>query len=106
MRAVNKIKKNKSLAPIDLFAPSVALTFKGERTFKTNFGGTASLAVYIIVIIMVVIKTKELLLGHGEAAHYMTETILDEDVQIDLTELNFEFAIDNIDPRLGRIVVE
>ena len=29
MRAVNKIKSDKSLAPIDIFGPEVALTFQG-----------------------------------------------------------------------------
>ena len=99
------MNKERSLAPIDLFAPSVALTFKGERNFKTNFGGSASLCVYIIVIFMVVLKTKELLLGHSDAAHYMTETILEDDVKINLRELEHSFAVNTIDPRIGRIEV-
>ena len=75
MRAVNHIKSEKSLAPIDIFGPNVALTFKGERQFKTNFGGIASLICYCTVFFIMVLKTKELLLGHEEAAHYMTETV-------------------------------
>ena len=54
---------------------------------------------------MVVLKTKELLLGHADAAHYMTETILEDDVKVDLGELKHSFAVSQIDPRIGRIEV-
>ena len=52
-----------------------------------------------------VLKTKELLLGHEEAAHYMTETVADYTEAIDLVDLQFTFALPLIDPSKGRIRV-
>ena len=105
MRAVNKIKASKSLAPIDIFGPDVALTFHGDRKFKSNFGGVASLICMCTVFFIMVLKTKELLLGHEEAAHYMTETAADDSEPINLADLEFTFAVNQIDPRLGRVSV-
>ena len=106
MRAVNKIKDKKNLAPIDIFGPEVALTFQGQRQYKSNFGGVASLICYCTVFFIMVLKTKELLLGHEEAAHYMTETVADDTEAIDLVDLQFTFALNQIDLSKGRISVK
>lgn len=66
----------------------------------------ASFIAYFTVFFIMVLKTKELLLGHEEAAHYMTETVADYSRPIDLVDLQFTFALPQIDPSKGRIRVQ
>ena len=60
----------------------------------------------MLVSIIMVLKTQELLGGHEEAAHYMTDTVSQGDEPIDLRALGFDFALNQIDPRIGRVEVE
>ena len=54
----HKIKKDGGdFSKFDLFAPSVALTFKGQRQFKTQFGGVTSVICYILVFLIMILKT-------------------------------------------------
>ena len=94
MLAAHKIKENGEggLSALDLFSPPVSLTFKGQRTFKTTFGGITSIICYAIVFLIMVLKTQELLGKPEEAAHYMTDTV-SEDEAINLHKLKFAFAL-------------
>ena len=87
-------------------------TFKPEDSrktydteYKTNIGGFASLFCYIILLICFISKSRELLAGHHEANHMMTNTLLDKEEPIDLYDLGYMFALSQIDPKLGRIVM-
>ena len=47
---------------------------------------------------------KELVAGHDEADHSMTHSPYSDELIIDLYALKYMFAVQTIEPRLGRIV--
>ena len=42
---------------LDIFGQSVQLTFRRESTYKTAFGGLASIAFYAILCYIILLKT-------------------------------------------------
>jgi len=63
---MKKIKKNrkkirKGLSKFDLFGQTIAFTFNGEGTYKTACGGIVSICIVIVFMILLTIKSRELL---------------------------------------------
>ena len=47
-------------------------------------------------------KTTELFVGHANVQHQVTTAFLDDSTPIDLAELGYMFALNALDPKLGR----
>ena len=105
MSQTNNKRSKSFLSRLDLFAPEVSLTFQGQRQFKTDFGGCASIITGLIFLSVVMIKFEQTLEGRQTAAYFTTKTTRDVNEELDLAKLGFMFAINEPDPRIGKVVV-
>lgn len=48
-------------------------------------------------------KTKDLFAGHDEATHQVTTAYLNDSKPIDLYALGYVFAVEKLDPKMGRV---
>jgi len=86
---------------LDLFGEKINLTFKQEKDFKTTFGAIISLICSIALIAFLVVQTQKLISKEDPFFSMTTSSKVTD--TIDLWELGFIFAIENIDPKVGRI---
>lgn len=80
------------------------MTFDNKGIFTTNIGAVISLICGSVMMIVYVVKTMKLL-GSNSAAVSMIPMPLEIDQEIDLWNLNYMFAIQNVEPRVGRLSV-
>ena len=98
-------KKEQGFAPLDMFGPEISLTFQGQRQFKTKFGGIVSVLTITLFFIIVAIKAEQILVGFQTAAFFTTKTTHDVNDPINLKELDYTFAVNEIDPTIARLNV-
>ena len=72
-----------------------------ETSYKTSIGASISCFVSTFFIIFLVLRTTKLILS--DDPFFSLTTMGADDVSIDIWNLDFMFAIENIDPRVGRI---
>ena len=94
----------KLLKKIDFFGQSVQLTFRKESKFRSEIGGVASLFFYIVLGTIIVIKSLTFF-DSQNTTKTVTSQLLGEAETIDLFALNYRFAIEKVDPRIGSIEV-
>ena len=75
----------------------------GQRQYRTNLGGVASLLTILIFLGIVSLKAKEILVGYETAAFFTTKTTRDINEPLDLMKLDYTFALNSIDPSIGVI---
>jgi len=90
----------------DQFGKPVSLTFEGEDTFKTVFGGAVSLLLWCMVFVFFYIKSVEFFgKTDPEVNKQEVHISLIDSEEINLMEHNFMFSIDAPDPRLARVTM-
>ena len=86
-------------------AQPISLTYKGKRHLETEFGGVMTLLTVLIILIISATTIQSILFGYSTAEFFTTKTIYDVDSLLDLKQLGFGFAVNEIDPKIGRIEV-
>ena len=92
----------KFLKNFDLFGASVSFYYRGQSKFKTEWGSLVTLTVSIAYIAMVLLKMLDFHLER-ENIEYFTEMKQLQHETLDLST-DFSFAIEAIDPRVGKLV--
>ncbi len=52
----------KAIRHLDLYAQPITLTYKGDSTFKTSYGGVVSLFVVVLLTAMAIYKSRDMFL--------------------------------------------
>ena len=91
--------RNSIFKKVDMFGQSVKLTFRKDTQFKTDIGGVASIFLFILLGFLLSIKTLEYT-DVGNADQYEANQIASDET-INLYDLNYRFAIEEVDARLG-----
>ncbi len=100
-----KISFLSELKTFDIFGESVKLTYQKRATFQTWVGTFFSLIVLTMFLAFFGVRTGKLVSATDPFFSMMT--MAKEEIDpIDLWALNFIFAIEDIDPRAGHIIVE
>lgn len=93
------------LKNLDIFGETVKFTFRQKGSFQTWFGTFITCAVLTLFTAFAGVRTLKLF--NAEDPFFSMMTMAEEKIDpIDLWALNFVFAVEDIDPRAGRIVVE
>ena len=86
----------------DIFGRSIQLTFRKQSKFTSEIGGIASIFFYITLTIIITQKSL-LFFDPDQATKTVTNALIDADETIDLLDLNYRFALEQVDPRVGEI---
>ena len=86
----------------DLFSTKVNLTFRGEEYYSTRWGRFVSMSVIIAFLILFLLRFIEFV-GALDPVEYFSLQGQDLDEEIDLREIGFEFAVEQISPEYGYI---
>ena len=89
------------LEGFDYFAKTIRLTFQGKDRYTTPIGGAISIVCFTVAMFLLLLKTVELV-GKADPELSMIESESNYE-RSDLFELGFMFAVQSIDPRIGKI---
>ena len=90
---------------MDAYGSPVELTFQNKSKYQTSLGATITLLLYFALLSFVGQRTMKLI-SANDPFFSMTRQANDASQgPIDLWALGFMFAVENIDPRYGRITV-
>ena len=92
----------KKLQKFDIFGRDVNFFYKGQEYFSTRWGCIMSIFVTVFYLIMVSLKWTEFF-GETDPLAYFSETRQSMEYPINLTELGFTFAVDNLEASIGQI---
>ena len=87
----------------DLFGTDIKFFYKGREVYTTVCGSIVTLLAMVAYLTLVGIKMNEFF-GMTDPDQYFTETYQSLQEPIELTELGFSFAIENIPVSLDAIV--
>ena len=87
---------------MDIFGKGVHFFYKGKREFKTKWGCFVTTCVITSLFIILVIKLIEFF-GETDPIAYLSETRQNMHEPINLNDLGFTFAVENIEPKIGQI---
>ena len=93
-----------SLKSVDIFGEQIEFTFNGDTRFKTWIGASISCFMCTFFIIFLALRTTKLV--SNDDPFFSMTTMYSKDEVIDLWAMDFMFAIEDIDPRVGRLIVE
>ena len=88
---------------LDIFGANVEFTFKGKRNFTTIVGALITSLMFAVFLSFMTVRTLKLF--SKDDPFLSTMTMDAEDKAINLWDLGFYFAIEQIDPRVGYIEV-
>ena len=89
---------------LDIFGQSVTFTFRKKPTFQT-WGG-ACISCFVLTLFIAFCGVRTLKLYSASDPFFSMMTMAKEEVDpIDLAALDFMFAIEQVDPRVARVVV-
>ena len=98
----HKISYCKSmLQEIDIFGENFNLTFQGKQKYTTPFGGVVSIICFTCMIIFGTLRVQKLI--SKEDPNISMTTQARRSGPIDLYEHSYLFAVEKIDPKLGRL---
>ena len=86
---------------IDIFGETVRFKFQGRDKYSTPVGAVISCLTLTGFLIFFLVRTAQLF--SSENPNLTMISMAADGQSIDLYDLNFFFAIENIDPRAGRI---
>ena len=89
---------------LDAFGPKVQFYYKNNKTYKSRVGTIATLLTVLAFFIYLSLQTSKLVSGKDPFQSMMTEP--NDDALIELYRHNFFFAIEKLDPRVGRLRVQ
>ena len=92
------------LKDFDGFAKTIQFTFRGQTHFSTKVGGTIYLICCILFFFLWMVKTLDLITKKDQELKMIESE--SNYAGLDLFELGFMFAIEKIDPRLGKVEAE
>ena len=81
---------------VDIFGANVEFTFKGRRNFTTVVGALITSIMYALFISFLVVRTMKLV--SAEDPFLSTMTTEAEEGAVDLWELGFYFAVEDVEP--------
>ena len=90
------------LRDLDFFGTEVNFFYKGAERFSTGWGRFVSVSVLLGYSTLVGLKFMEFF-GETDQIHYFSETRQSMQESIELSELGFTFAVQDLQPNLGRI---
>ena len=90
------------LLQLDVFGREVEFFFKGQQKFKTKCGCFVTAFIILSYLIIAGLKLTEFF-GEIDPIKYVSETRQSMEDKLDLKELGFTFAVENIQPEIGRI---
>ena len=89
------------LETFDFFAKKIGLTFQGKVSYTTPIGGLISIICFTVATFLFLVKTVDLV-SKADPELSMIESE-SKSARSDLYELGFMIAVQNIDPRIGKI---
>ena len=92
------------LKRFDIFGRNVNFFYKGQAKFSTKCGCFMTFFVIISYLIVVSFKWIEYF-SESDSIEYFSEQHQDMEERIDFKSIGFSFAIDNLEPRFGKIEV-
>ena len=92
------------LHDLDFLGQNVNFTFKRDEVFTTNLGTTVSIISILLLGFVLLSRTIKLVEGADPIFAMVTSPYEDEQT-IDLWDLNFKFAVEAVDPKIGRLEV-
>ena len=91
------------LQRFDAFGAEIDFYYKGKGKFNTAWGCFCTAFVAVGYLIMVGLKCTEFLWEKDGIVQFSQQT-QDQTDLINLTELGFHFAVENVDPKIGRFL--
>ena len=85
----------------DLFGQTIAFTFKGHSDYRSVFGSVMTVGSAIVFAIFFSIRTRALL--SGENASMFVTDMPHPDLAIDLIDLGYYFAVEEIPQEVGTL---
>ena len=90
-----------TFADLDIYGQSVSFTFQDKVRFPTCIGIFFTVVTLSLMISFTVIRLLKLL---NKNDPFFSTTVFDAfNKEVNLGEMNFMFALENIDPKIGRI---
>ena len=86
---------------MDIFGERVEFTFRKKTKFKTWIGASISCIMCSFFFTFLVLRTVKLVTSDDPFFSLTTMGVTDQNM--DIWKLDFMFAVENIDPRAGRI---
>ena len=90
-----------SLKSFDIFGEPIHFTLNKERHFKTTWGTIVSTVCIVLLTMFFVMRTIKLF--SKEDPFFSMTTLENAPETLDLWSLGFSFAVESIDPRVGRV---
>ena len=90
-----------TLKSMDSYGEPVQFTFNNKSKYQTSLGAIITIFCATLMLSFMVVQTNKII-SRDDPFFSMTTVVL-ESQKVDLWELGFMFAIENINPRIGRI---
>ena len=92
-----------SLKNVDMFGANVEFTFQGKHRYPTVIGAIMTILIFSLCTAFLIVRTLKLV--NYDDPYLSTTTTDAEGIEIDLYALQFYFAVEKPDPRVGRVSV-
>ena len=89
---------------VDMYGTNIGFTFKGKSNYQTIYGGVCTVMTFLALLFIYVMKTIDFI-GKIDPDLTMVDSLSDTMDTFDLYDLNYRFAIRNIEPKYGLISV-
>ena len=90
------------LKKFDLFGRSIKFTYQGIDYFTTNCGRAVTFLTVLAFLLLMSLKFVEFF-GEHDSILYLNSSGQSADALMDLQELNFSLAIEELEPRFGTL---
>ena len=90
------------LLRFDLFGSNINFYYRGIEKFHTAWGCTVTIFIVLTYLTMVSVRFIEFF-GETDGIEHFSERYQSIDEPIDLKELGFSFAVENVDQTVGKL---
>ena len=110
MQRENTVKKSRtkrgcdSFKNLDAYGEPVSFTFENKSKYQTVLGSIITILCATLFFSFFVVQTNKMI-AQDDPFFSMTTVALEDQV-VDLWQLGFMFAVEDIDPRIGRLEAE
>ena len=92
----------KKLQKIDMFGTSLPLTYKNKATYTTSCGSVMTIIAVSGYLVLLGLKLMEFF-GQSDPVRHSTVQAASQDRSLDLNEIGFTFAVENVATEIGQL---
>ena len=94
-----------ALKSVDVYGKPVGFTFKDKSKYQTTLGAGITIVCAAMMLSFLIVCTNKLISAEDPFFSMTTRAREDASIPIDVWALGFMFAVQDIDPRFGRVQV-